>query len=206
MKTLLYAQVDVALPGGLETHVRELALALAARGHEVAVCARASAPVPFPLIATPAFDAWDVVHHHAGAWPRALDRHPATVRTLHFCVAAKMDVYVRLGRLRTLANLANWRAVLDERTAARGDGPLIAVAERVRRDFARYHGLDPGRVTVISNGVPPPRASEGRAALRHRHGLGDGPVLLTIGRPDFVKGHDLLERAWRRSGAAARRG
>src|SRR5262249_23249410 len=36
-----------------------------------------------------------------------------------------------------------------------------------------------------------------RSALRARFGIGDGVrVLLTIGRPDFVKGYDLLARVW----------
>ena len=39
----------------------------------------------------------------------------------------------------------------------------------------------------------------GVEALRARHGIAPGaPVLLTVGRDDFVKGYDLLERAWRR--------
>jgi glycosyltransferase involved in cell wall biosynthesis len=129
------------------------------------------------------------------------------VRTLHFCVAAKMEVYVRMGRLRTLANLANWRAVAEERRDCRRAGARIAVAERVRADFARWHGLDPAAARVIPNGVSftPPR--EGPSALRARYGISDrAPVLLTIGRDDFVKGYGLLARAWAGSGATERGG
>jgi glycosyltransferase involved in cell wall biosynthesis len=110
-----------------------------------------------------------------------------------------------MGRLRTLANLANWRAVAGERHGCRSTRHLIAVAERVRWDFARWHGLDPASTRVIPNGVSfaPPR--EGRAALRARYGIaGSVPVLLTIGREDFVKGYGLLARAWGRAGASQR--
>jgi glycosyltransferase involved in cell wall biosynthesis len=138
-------------------------------------------------------------------WPRAFDAHPGVVRTLHFCVAAKMRTYVRIGRLRTLANVANWRAVMEERSWARRPGRLIAVAARVRDDFARLHGLDPARAVVIPNGISPPAPGEAPEALRARHGIApETRVLLTIGRDDFVKGYDLLARALLGPGAATR--
>jgi glycosyltransferase involved in cell wall biosynthesis len=149
-------------------------------------------------------DRYDVMHHHAGAWPRALAADSRVVRTLHFCVAAKMENYVRIGRLKTLARPGNWIAVAGERRDARAPVRLIAVAERVRRDFARFHGVDPARSVVIPNGARFAAPGIDRAALRARHGIAaDVPMLLTIGRPDFVKGHDLLRRAWARARAAA---
>jgi len=197
MKVLLHAAVDLALPGGLETHLRELATGLQARGHDVRVSGRASDPVPFRLAHEPAPADFDVVHDHTGDVPGALARHPGTVRTLHFCVAAKMATYVAIGRVQTLANLPNWRAVAQERTRARRPGALIAVAERVRRDFARWHGLDPARASVIPNGITLGEPGATRAQLRARWGIDARTVvLLTIGRPDFVKGYDLLARAW----------
>src|SRR4249919_1220655 len=153
MKVLLHAGVDVSLPGGLETHLRELGAGLVARGHDVEVFGRASGASPLAVVAAPDPARYDVVHSHGVPWPAAFDRHPGVVRTLHFCVAAKMRTYVRLGRLRTLANLANWRAVREERSWARRPGRLIAVSERVRSDFARLHGLDPARAEVIPNGI-----------------------------------------------------
>jgi glycosyltransferase involved in cell wall biosynthesis len=110
-----------------------------------------------------------------------------------------MEAYVRLGRLRTLANPGNWRGLADERAAARRLGRFIAVSERLRGELVRFHGLDPARSTVIPNGVGLARAGAGRGEWRAGHGIPeDLPVLLTIGRRDFVKGHALLERAWRR--------
>lgn len=208
MRVLFLADLDLSLPGGLETHVRELARELAARGHAVEIFGRPRALPGLTMVDSIEASRYDVVHYQGGPWPRGLDPGPRHVRTLHFCVAAKMEVYVRMGRVRTLANLANWRAVAEERRGclgSRGRRHLIAVAERVRRDFARWHGLDPATARVVPNGVSfvPPR--EGRAALRARYGIAEAaPVLLTIGREDFVKGHGLLARAWARAGATAR--
>ena len=199
MRVLFLAGLDVSLPGGLETHLRELALALTARGHAVDLAAR---PVPYPPLSTvERFDPahYDVIHHHAGPWPAGLDGGDRYVRTLHFCVAGKMAAYVRMGRLRTLANPGNWRGFREERAAVRRRGRFIAVSGRVRDEFARHHGLDPARAVVIPNGILPGGPRLGRAAWRRRQGIPDNlPVLLTIGRRDFVKGHALLERAWRR--------
>ena len=197
MKILLHAGVDLTLPGGVETHLRELARCLTARGHDVDLYAR---PVPCPPLSTvAAFDPahYDVIHDHGYEWPRGLDVGGRYVRTLHFCVAAKMETYVRLGRLRTLANPANWRARAVERAAIRRRGRVIAVSARVRDEFARHHGLDPGRAVVVPNGVLFQKPARGRAAWRAANGVAPGtPVLLTIGRRDFVKGTALLARAW----------
>jgi glycosyltransferase involved in cell wall biosynthesis len=205
VKVLLHAGVDVSLPGGLETHLRELAVGLAARGHDVEVFGRASGSAPVAVTAAPDPARYDVLHAHGAPWPRAFDVHLGVVRTLHFCVAAKMRTYVSIGRVRTLVNLANWRAVAEERSWALRPGRIIAVAARVRDDFARLHGLDPARATVIPNGITPPAPGEAPEALRARYGIAPATrVLLTIGRDDFVKGYDLLARARARAGAAAR--
>ena len=198
MKVLLHAGVDISLPGGVETHLRELARCLTARGHEVDLFAR---PVPYPPYRTVAdFDParYDVIHDHGYEWPRGLDVGGRYVRTLHFCVAAKMDTYVRLGRLQTLVNPANWRARACERAAIDRMGRVIAVSARVRDEFARHHGLDPARAVVIPNGVAFAKPTQGRDAWRASHGIAPKtPVLLTVGRRDFVKGTALLERAWK---------
>lgn len=205
MRVLFLADLDLSLPGGLETHVRDLARELAGHGHAVEIFGRPRALPGFTMVDRIEASRYDIVHYQGGPWPRGLEAGPRHVRTLHFCVAAKMSVYVRMGRVRTLANLANWRAVAAERRGSRQTPHLIAVAERVRRDFARWHGLDPAAARVIPNGVSfvPPR--QGRAALRARYGIAEGAkVLLTIGRDDFVKGYGLLARAWARAGATAR--
>ena len=197
LKILLYAPVDFSKPGGLETHVLEVSRRLCARGHEVDVYGHGLIPGQGFGIATALRpEAYDVVHLHAGPSP-SIDSGPRLVRTLHFCVAAKMAAYLRIGRVRTLLNPANWRARAEEREAARGPGALIAVSERVRQEFERHHGLEPGRARVISNGASFALPRVPRDAWRATHGIAaSSTVLLTIGRHDFVKGHGLLARAW----------
>ncbi len=205
MRVLFLADLDLSLPGGLETHVRELSRELGARGHAVEVFGRPRALAGFTMVDRIETSRYDLIHYQGGPWPAGLQPGPHHVRTLHFCVAAKMEVYVRMGRIRTLANLANWRAVAAERRGSRRSRHLIAVAERVRRDFARWHGLDPATARVIPNGVSFTAPREGRAALRARYGITEAaPVLLTIGREDFVKGYGLFARAWARAGATGR--
>ena len=197
MRVLLLADVDLKLPGGLETHVLGLATGLIARGAAVEICGRAAPPAGMSGVERAEASRYDVIHYQGGPWPPGLAPGARYVHTLHFCVAAKMETYVRMGRLKTLANVANWRALAEERAGCRRPGRMIAVAERVRRDFARWHGFDLARATVIPNGVgfDPPQVE--RRALRARFGIGDDVrVLLTVGRPDFVKGHDLLARVW----------
>lgn len=191
MKVLLQTGLDLSRPGGVETHVRELAAHLGAHGHDVTVESTGSPP-PDPA-------RFDILHQHGGRWPRGWPLDQRYVRTLHFCVAAKMAIYVRLGRVQTLVNPGNLRALIEDAAMRRRPGRCIAVAQRVRADYARWHGLDPGRVTVIPNGASFDEAEVARDAWRARHGVpADAAVVLTIGRDDFVKGYDRFARAWRR--------
>lgn len=214
VKVLLVAGVDLSLPGGLETHVLELARGLGARGHDVEVFGRASRGAPdssLRLVDRVVGTAHEIVHHHGGPWSRAWDAALAGkvpegqaryLRTFHFSVAAKMAVYLRMRRIRTLFNPGNHRALHDERTSL-GRGSLhIAVSRALRDELVRYHGASRQAIEPIPNGASfaPPRL--GRAAWRERHGIPpEAPVLLTIGRDDYVKGFDLLERAWAAPGS-----
>ena len=203
MKILLHAGVDLSLPGGLETHVRELALGLMARGHDVEIHGRPAQLPPFRMVDAIRPGRYDIVHHHGSVWPAGVDPGARYVRSFHFCTAAKMEVYVRMGRLRTLLNPGNWRGLADERRSCHRPGRMIAVSPRLARELEHYYGMDPAGMTMIPNGATFSAPAESRAAIRARHGIADdAPLLLTIGRADYVKGYDLLERAWARVRAA----
>jgi glycosyltransferase involved in cell wall biosynthesis len=196
VKILLVAGVDLALPGGLETHVLELARCLHARGHDVTIEGRPTADTRFRIVPSADPDAFDVVHHHGGSWGRRPTPR-SFVRTFHFSVAAKMAVYVRMGRFRTLVNPGNLRALADERRALQRPGVWIAVSESLRRDLGRIYRVDTDRILTIPSGARFDSPREGRIAWRARHGIPiSAPVVLTIGREDYVKGFDLMEHVW----------
>jgi len=200
MKILLVAGVDLSLPGGVETHLLELARGLVARGHDVDLHARASGAIPdsVPRLTERVDGArYDIVHHHGGPWLRTWSAGPRYLRTFHFSVAAKMAVYLRMGRIRTLFNPGNHRALHEERSALRRGPVHIAVSRWLRHDLVRFHGAPRDAITVIPNGASFARPALGRNAWRERQGIpADMPLLLTIGRDDYVKGFDLLDRAW----------
>ncbi len=203
MRVLLYADVDLSLPGGVETHIRELTRCLTANGHHVEIFGRPVPLPPFHMVGSVDPSRYDVIHHHGGRWPRELPVGPGHVRTFHFSVAGKMKVYIRMGRWRTLLNPGNYSALAEERASARRPGAFIAVSQSVRRDIERIHRVRSGRIQVIPNGVRFDVPREGRSAWRAKHGIPESaPVMLSIGRRDFVKGFDRLDRVLKRKGVA----
>jgi glycosyltransferase involved in cell wall biosynthesis len=112
-----------------------------------------------------------------------------------------MAVYLRMRRLRTLLNPGNYRALADERASLRRGVAHHAVSRAVRDELVRFHGAARDAFTVIPNGTRFAAPRLGRAAWRRAHGIGaETPVVLTIGRADYVKGLDLFHRAWRKPG------
>ena len=212
MKVLLHAGVDLSRPGGVETHVRELARHLALRGHEVGLAGTPQPIAPYAHVVEDEdggdrLSRWDVVHQHGGLWPRGRPLPHGYVRTIHFCTAAKMQGYLRRGRVRTLLNPGNWSAVGEERASCRRPGGVIVVSENVLQDCARLYGLDPARARVIPNGTAGVSPSRSRDGVRDQWRVPRAAwVVLTIGREDYVKGLDLFARAWRASGLADRGG
>ena len=200
MRILLHGAVDLSLAGGVETHLRELAHGLVARGHQVDILGRPATLPPFRMVSAVDPARYDVLHDHSTSWPRGVPRDRRYVRTAHFCTAEKMAVYVRRGRVRTLANLGNWRAVLGERAAARAGARWIAVSSRLRDELIHWHHVPPERVAAIPNGASSGAPARTRAEVRRAWNVpADAFVALGIGRDDFVKGFDLLGRAWRRA-------
>ena len=200
MRILLHGAVDVSKPGGVETHLRELAHGLTQRGHEVEIFGRPESLPPFRMVSRIEPSRYDILHDHATVWPRGLARGRRYLRTVHFCTAEKMATYVRMGRVQTLLNGGNWRAVRGERATALAGATFIAVSERLRAELTHWYGVEANRVISIANGASFAPAKTPRAALRERWGIGPyDTVVLAIGRNDFVKGFDLFERAWRRT-------
>lgn len=83
------------------------------------------------------------------------------------------------------------------RRVLRDAGHLIANSHNTRRILETVWGISPDRITVIHPGVdtkrfrPADRCAKSRAALGWR----DQPVILTVGRLQKRKGHDMLIRA-----------
>lgn len=72
----------------------------------------------------------------------------------------------------------------------------IAVTEKERAQL-ELQGIAPDRITVIPNGIDIGRyAGQDGAAFRTRHGLGDRPFVLFMGRLNKIKGPDLLLQAF----------
>jgi glycosyltransferase involved in cell wall biosynthesis len=61
---------------------------------------------------------------------------------------------------------------------------IIADSEQTKRDLVSLVGAPTSRITVIAPGLNQPFSpdAERGAAFRRRHGLGDGPLILQIGR------------------------
>lgn len=101
------------------------------------------------------------------------------------------------GRSRGLKRVYN---ALAGRAIVAGADAHIAVTADEASQFAPY-GVIPSAVTVIPNGMPDlPPGDGGR--FRARHGLGNAPLLLFMGRLAPIKGPDLLVGALARSGSA----
>jgi D-inositol-3-phosphate glycosyltransferase len=73
---------------------------------------------------------------------------------------------------------------------------VIAATGDERDQLVRYYGADPERVEIVPQGVDASLFSRGdQAAARRALRLGDGPVLLFVGRIQPLKGVDLAVEA-----------
>lgn len=108
------------------------------------------------------------------------------------CPAGALPLYGRSRWLKKLYNALIGRAIIANAAA------WIAVTPDEAMQFAEY-GVDAGQITVLPNGVDPDDFSAGDVAtFRDRHGLGDAPLLLFMGRLNTIKGPDLLLQAFAR--------
>lgn len=125
---------------------------------------------------------------------------------LHSAKAGLAGRLALRGRLPTIFQPHAWsflavrgpisRAALRwERSATRWATAIVCVSEAEREQGAEA-GID-GRWFVVPNGVDLDRFSpRDRASARSSLGVGDGPLVVCIGRLSRQKGQDVLLRAW----------
>jgi glycosyltransferase involved in cell wall biosynthesis len=192
----------------LEQIVRDLALGLAARGHDPGVfcttklgrhaddlrqariqvwqCAEHKLRVlPTTLIARLIRFAPDVIHAHGGAW------RPAAIAAMLF--RSTPLIYTEHGRE---PDTPSWRTTI-ERWIARRTERITAVSTAAAVELRRSLRLR-AAPDVIPNGVEPPIIRDGaREELRREFGIASEDVLaLTVGRLEKVKDHALLIQAF----------
>lgn len=209
--------------GGAETYSRDLADWLAARGCDVHVIARRCGPrerrLPITVHPLPPTRNWnatvraardsiaalapdvthdmgmaagcDIFHSHVGS-PVACQRgaelsHPAWFRPLRRIVQS-------VGRRRRIAAQA---AVQFGAT----ESLFIALSHRGAADLTTLHGVSPGRIRLVPNGVDierfnPARHHEAGAALRRRCRISpEDVVVIGVARNRRLKGMSCLSRA-----------
>ena len=102
------------------------------------------------------------------------------------CPAGALPIY---GRSKILKTIYNW---IIGRRIIRDANAWIAITEDERSQFEVY-GVDRKSVNVIPNGINPDDFSEtDEQGFRVKHGLGNHPFILFLGRLNSIKGPDLL--------------
>lgn len=86
---------------------------------------------------------------------------------------------------------ALWR-LIGPPVARRADR-VLAISNAAKRDIVTHLGVDADRIDVVypGHGVPPTARPTPERALRERHGLGAGPLVLTV---SAKRSHKNLER------------
>jgi phosphatidylinositol alpha-mannosyltransferase len=199
-------------PGGVQVHVRELAVALMGRGHEVLVLAPARRPPPEPWV-TAVGRPVDIPYNASNApidprpWSRRAVRHalatfvpdvihahqPTVPSTgLWATLEARAPVVATFHSGATRARLYDAAAPLLRRALAR-ISVRIAVSQRAAAFDRERLG---GTFRVIPNGV-----DVARWAAADPADLGDGRKLLFVGRLDARKGFPVAVSAFERLAA-----
>jgi len=106
------------------------------------------------------------------------------------CPAGALPVYGRSGVLKKIYNLLIGKKIIQN--ASRH----IAIPSEEANQYREY-GIDPQKVDVIPNGINPEDFNaEDDSRFRKKHGLGDRPFVLFMGRLNIIKGPDLLLHAF----------
>lgn len=218
MRLLVLTQDFPPAIGGIETYSWELARRWADAVEElVVVCPRqrGSAAVdraaPFPVIRTRVPCDLLALGARAAIMPIVRRRRIDAVFLAQWQPGPSLLGPRRAGRIPRLFVAAHGRELLFAPFA--GAPRLQAACDRLRRDVlagadalfpvSRYTaglirriGVDHPRVVVVGNGTDPARFTPGEgAAFRARHGLGDRPLILTLGRLVARKGIDDVIRS-----------
>lgn len=92
--------------------------------------------------------------------------------------------------------LSSRELTLTTRWVLRKTAAAFANSENTKAFLTRF-GLAPEKITVVYPGVDRRRFHPGvdGAGIRARHGIGNGPVLLSVGRLQARKGHDVAIQA-----------
>ncbi len=155
----------------------------------------------------------DVVHDGGTSWSGDVFQPHTGSRLL-----SEASLLAAHGRMRRLHSMISpralryrWHMARLERWQARNARRIVALSHRLRAILAERHGLAPGRITVIPNGVDtqrfaPDRLAGLRQTARRALGLGDSTLFLAVAHNPRLKGADTAMRALavlRREGADA---
>ena len=209
--------------GGAETYSRDLADWLAARGCDVHVIGRTYGPreqlLPVTFHQLPPTRSWAAFVHEARISIAAI----APDVTHDMGVAVGCDIFhshvgspLACQQAADLAQPAWYRpirrvmqsAVRRRRIAARAamqfgaaESLCIALSHRGAADLTTLHGVSPGRIRLVPNGVDaerfnPARHRDAGAALRRRYGFApDDVVVIGVAHNQRLKGIPVLVRA-----------
>ena len=205
--------------GGAEGYVRGLALGLADRGHDVAVLARDTAPEPDGRItvvpvSAPRHPKWlrllgfvrgvekiaaggdyDVVHgvgYNTGV--TLLNPHSGVEQSwIEGDDASRESLWGRLfGKIRRSLMIRHYLILRLQRRQYRDPRvrAIVAIAGMIKDDMIRFHGVDPGRIRVVFNGVDldrfhPRLRGEERKRERSRLGIEEGEIAILLVANNF---------------------
>lgn len=106
------------------------------------------------------------------------------------CPAGALPIY---GRSRIIKKIYNY--VIGKRIIRNANGH-IAIAVNEIDQFQDY-GVEVDKISVIPNGINVGNFQAADIAdFRRKYGLGDAPFIMFVGRLNFIKGPDLLLRAF----------
>ena len=205
----MIALVVARTAGGTGRHVRAVAAALAAAGHQVVVAGPRSVDATFAFGEVARFEPVEVA---TGPRPLADARAIARLRRVLRGAEVVHAHGIRAGALAGLALPHGVPFVVTWHNALLGSplrravwAPLERFVARratvtlcVSRDLAdRVRALGGADVRVAPVGARPPGAVRPRAEVRDALGAGDRPLVLAVGRLAPQKGYDVLVEAAR---------